>query len=270
MKNRLSFFAILSIVTFFTACNVNDSYYEDYTPPAPPTGIQVLNGDERVDIFWNHNRESDLAGYNVYYSYSYNGRYTLIGSTANNYFIDFGANNGERYYYAVTAYDYNGNESDLSHDVVYAVPRPEGFNQTIFDYRRFPNNAGYSFANYSVVRYDDQNSDVFFENYQGTYYLVVWDDTDIQDMGSTSDIYDIPYAPSSGWSPSKDVIARVGHTYVIWTWNNHYAKIRVKNITPDRVVFDWAYQLVKGEPMLKPSVKGGIRKQINKSTLERE
>ncbi len=270
MKNKLSFFVIISIIAFLTACNVNDSYYEDYTPPAPPTGIQVLNGDERVDISWNHNRESDLAGYNVYYSYSYNGRYTLIGSTANNYFIDFGANNGEKYYYAVTAYDYNGNESELSYDVVYAVPRPEGFNQTIFDYRRFPNNAGYSFANYSVVRYDDQNSDIFFENYQGTYYLVVWDDTDIQDMGPTSDIYDIPYAPLSGWSPSKDVIAKVGHTYVIWTWNNHYAKIRVKNITPDRIVFDWAYQLVQGEPMLKPSVKGGIRKQINKSTLERE
>lgn len=270
MKKRILIIISILLVTFLTACNVNDSYYEDYTPPSPPTGIQVLNGDERVDISWNHNRESDVAGYNVYYSYSYNGRYTLIGSTANNYFIDFGANNGEKYYYAVTAYDYNGNESELSFDVVYAVPRPEGFNQTIFDYRRFPNNAGYSFSNYSVVRYDDQNSDVFFENYQGTYYLVVWDDTDIQDMGYTNDIYDIPYAPSSGWSPSKDVIAKVGHTYVIWTWNNHFAKIRVKNITPDRIVFDWTYQLVEGEPMLKPSVKGGIRKPLDKSTLERE
>ncbi|MCX8104246.1 MAG: hypothetical protein N3D80_00050 [Ignavibacterium album] len=270
MKKKLTFIAIITLLTFLTACNVNDSYYEDYTPPAPPSGIQVLNGDGRVDISWNHNRENDVAGYNVYYSYSYNGRYTLIGSTANNYFIDFGANNGELYYYAVTAYDYNGNESDLSYDVVYAVPRPEGFNQAIFDYRRFPNNAGYSFANYSVVRYDDQNSDVFFENYQGTYYLVVWDDTDIQDMGPTNDIYDIPFAPTAGWSPSKDVIARTGHTYVIWTWNNHFAKIRIKSITPDRIVFDWAYQLVEGEPMLKPSFKGGIRKEILKSSLERE
>lgn len=268
---------VLSLTTFFfTSCNVNDSYYEDYTPPAPPTGIQVLNGDGRVDISWNHNRENDIAGYNVYYSYSYSGKYTLIGSTSNNYFIDFDASNGQKYYYAVTAYDFNGNESDLSYDVVYAVPRPEGFNQSIFDYRRFPSNAGYSFSQYSVVPYDDQNSDVFFENYQGTYYLVVWDDTDIQDMGYTNDIYDIPFAPSSGWSPSKDVIAKVGHTYVIWIWNNHFAKIRVKNITPDRIVFDWAYQLVEGEPMLKPSVKGGLRKlhkpsdrELNKSSLER-
>lgn len=257
-------------MAFLTACNINDSYYEDFTPPAPPSGIQVLNGDNRVDIYWDHNRERDLAGYNVYYSYSYNGRYTLIGSTSNNYFIDFDAVNGDKYYYAVAAYDYNGNESDLSYDVVYAVPRPEGFNQTIFDYRRFPNNAGYSFSNYSVVPYDDQNSDVFFENYQGTYYLVVWDDTDIQDMGNTNDIYDIPYAPESGWSPSKDAIAKVGHTYVVWTWDNHFAKIRIKNITPDRIVFDWAYQLVEGEPMLKPSVNGKKRNLINKSSLARE
>lgn len=269
MKKTILISVLLLSTFIFTSCNVNDSYYEDYTPPAPPTGIQVLNGDQRVDISWNHNRENDLAGYNVYYSYSYSGKYTLIGSTSNNYFIDFGAGNGEKYYYAVTAYDFNGNESELSYDVVYAVPRPEGFNQSIFDYRRFPSNAGYSFSQYSVVRYDDQSADVFFENYQGTYYLVVWDDTDIQDMGYTNDIYDIPYAPVSGWSPSKDVIAKVGHTYVIWTWNNHFAKIRVKNITPDRIVFDWTYQLVEGEPMLKPSVKGGQRKELNKSSLER-
>ncbi len=71
-------------------------------------------------------------------------------------------------------------------------------------------------------------------------------------MGTTNDIYDIPFAPSNGWSPTKDEIAKVGNTYVIWTWNNRFAKIRIKNITPDRIVFDWAYQTVEGEPMLKP------------------
>ena len=98
------------------------------------------------------------------------------------------------------------------------------------------------FALYSVVAYDSIDVDFFFENYQGTFYLDVWDDTDIQDMGPTNDIYDIPYAPTSGWSTTKDAVAIVGHTYVIWTWNNHYAKIRISNITNERVVFDWAYQ----------------------------
>ncbi|MCK7520207.1 MAG: hypothetical protein MZV64_22200 [Ignavibacteriales bacterium] len=70
------------------------------------------------------------------------------------------------------------------------------------------------------------DADFFFENYQGTFYLDVWDDTDIQDMGPTNDIYDIPFAPTSGWSTTKDAIAIVGHTYVIWTWDNHFAKIQ--------------------------------------------
>ncbi|HPI37718.1 MAG TPA: hypothetical protein PK397_07225 [Ignavibacteriaceae bacterium] len=236
----------------FFGCHKGDPvYYMDYDPPAIPKNVVVMNGDNRVDIFWDDNRDSDLAGYNVYYSYSYHGEYTRIGSTKNNFFVDLDAVNGDKYYYAVTAYDYNNNESELSYDVVYATPRPEGFNQSIFDYLKFPNTSGYSFSSYSVVPFDDLNCDFFFENYNDTYYLDVYDDTDIQDMGATTDIYDIEEAPENGWSATKDVIAKVGHTYVVWTWNNHFAKIRIRSITPERIVFDWAYQLVKGERQLK-------------------
>jgi len=257
MKNLIKLFAALIILIYLTGCDVNEpEYYVDNVPPVPPTGIKVFVGDNQIDLTWFDNRESDLAGYNIYFSYSYNGRYEIIGSSPYNYFIDEEAVNGVKYYYAVTAYDYNGNESELSKDVIYATARPEGFNQAIFDFRRFPNNSGYSFALYSVVAYDSDNTDFFFENYEGTFYLDVWDDTDIQDMGPTIDIYDIPFAPTSGWSTTKDEIAQVGHTYVIWTWDNHFAKIRISNITNDRVVFDWAYQLVEGEIQLKPSVIG--------------
>ncbi len=251
MKNLRYLFLILTLQAIITSCFMNLPV-EDLTPPAPPKNISVINADKRVEIYWKKNSESDVAGYNIYYSYSYNGKYTLLGSSKTNYFIDTGLRNGIKYYYAVTAYDYNNNESELSFDVAYGVPRPEGFNQSIFDCRRFPNNSGYCFSKFSVVPYNSQDADFYFENYQGNYYLVVHDDSDIKDMGLTQDIYDITFAPNSGWSPTKDEIAKVGHTYVIWTWDNHFAKIRVKNITPDRIVFDWAYQTVKGEPMLKP------------------
>ena len=191
----------------------------------------------------------------------------MIGSSQTSYFIDWESANGVTYYYAVTAYDYNGNESELSYDVVYATPRPEGFNQSIFNYNKYPENSGYSFSNYSVVPYDDLGSDFFFENYDGEFYLNVWDDTDIQNMGQTYDIYDIPYAPASGWNPSKYELAVVGHTYVIWTWNNHFAKVRVKSITNDRVVFDWAYQLVEGNRELKLNTKKGKREPLQKEKL---
>ena len=220
--------------------------------PATPTGVQALNGDNRVNLSWIKNHEADLAGYNLYYSTAYNGKYTLIGSSNSNYYLDDGAKNGVLNYYAVTAYNTSGVESILSKDVVYATPRPEGFNQSIFDYRVYPSTSGYSFSNYSVVSFDSSATDFFFENYNGSFYLDVYNDTDILDAGSTNDIYDIPFAPGSGWSVTKDAVAIVGHTYIIWTWDNHFAKIRVSNITNERIVFDWAYQLVTGNTQLKP------------------
>ncbi len=260
---KLSYTAFLLIALI--GCDVNDSVYEvDTIPPLPPTDVTVINGDNRVDLYWDENREADLAGYNIYYSDSYDGKYYIIGSSDYNNFIDYDAINGEKYYYAITAYDYNGNESDLSRDVIYATARPEGFNQSIFDFRQFPNNSGYSFTLYSVVAYDSLDVDFFFEIFQGEFYLDVWDDTDIQDMGSTNDIYDIPFAPTSGWSPTKDALARTGHTYIIWTWDNHYAKIRISQITSERIVFDWAYQLVEGERQLKTSATPGERNPLEK------
>jgi len=267
----------LSVLILFTmvllqSCHVNDpynnnrnNYNQDNTPPAIPTGVQVLNGNNVVDLSWNNNRENDLAGYNIYTSQSFYGKYTLIGSTTTNSYVDAGAKNGVLYYYGVTAYDQNGNESDLSKDNVYATPRPEGFNQAIFDFNKFPNTSGYQFSTYSVVH--DTLSDVFFDNRQGKYYLDVWNDSDILDAGPTTDIYDIPFAPTTGWSTTKDTVAVVGHTYVIWTWNNHYAKLRVKTITNDRIVFDWAYQLVDGNTQLKQ--KPGSTSSNTRGTLVR-
>jgi hypothetical protein len=257
-------YLLLFAVFVFAGCDHNFYEYDD-NPPAAPRNIYVMNGDNRVDIEWDHVSGRDLAGYNVYYSYSYDGKYTLIGSTESNYFIDYDAVNGDKYYYAVAAYDYNGNESELSYDVVYAVPRPEGYNQSIFDYLRYPDNAGYSFKNYRVVPFDSDLADFFFENYNGEFYLDVYDDTDIRDMGPTNSIYDIEEAPMNGWSEYKDEFAVIGHTYVIWTWDNHFAKVRIKSITRDRVVFDWAYQLVEGERMLKDARTGEVRSELKRN-----
>jgi hypothetical protein len=270
MKRILTLGLLLGIFALFLGgceiddCYFTDCYYEtDYRAPAVPSGLSYLNGDGEVHLFWNSNYDSDLAGYNVYYAYDYNGRYELLGSTSGTSFVDYGAKNGTTYYYAVTSYDYNGNESELSSDVIYCTPRPEGYNAAINDYLVYPNTSGFSFGSYSVVPYDGQNADFFFENYDGVFYLNVWDDTDIQDMGRTQDLYDIPYAPESGWAVDKWVEAIPGHTYVIWTWDNHFAKIRVKNISAGRLVFDWAFQTAPGNIDLKP-VTGNREKLASK------
>lgn len=263
MKAEKKFYRLvllLSTMFLFTYC---DHYVDDYdnTPPSPPERVETFVGDNQVEITWNENRERDVAGYNVYFAYSYWDDYELIGNTNGDYFIDNDAQNGELYYYAVAAYDFDGNESELSYDKVYGVARPEGKNQSIFDYTLFPDVAGYDFSEYSVVAFDassdDNSADFFFENDQGYFYLNVWDDSDIQDMGFTDSFYDVVYAPIDGWIPKigddnvKYSLVENGHTYVIWTWDNHYAKVRIKSISDQRIVFDWAYQLLEGEQQLK-------------------
>ena len=76
-------------------------------------------------------------------------------------------------------------------------------------------------------------------------------DSDIQDMGPTSSILAIGTAPVSGWSTTHEVELYAGHTYVVWTWDDHYAKFRVSSLSPSRVVFDWAYQLIPANRLLK-------------------
>jgi hypothetical protein len=261
----------VSALIMLTGChhfNDWDDDYDDYAPSAPQN-VRAYAGDNVVDIYWDRNPEHDIAGYNIYYSYSYRGKYTLIGTTQGTHYVDDGASNGETYYYAIAAYDFDGNESDLSMDVVYNTPRPEGYNQAIFDYNITPDKAGYSFANYAVVPYNDKAADIFFENYNGVNYIDVWAaDTDIQDMGLTNDIYDIPEAPTNGWIPVqpgdniKYAEAKVGHTYVIWTQGNHYAKIRISRITSERIVFDWVYQVQIGNTQLKQAKTSSIRNSM--------
>lgn len=269
--------ALTSVFIFISCDNHVDNY--DRTPPSPPENVQTFVGDNLVEITWDDNRERDIAGYNVYYSYTYWGDYELIGNTNGTHFIDYDAINGELYYYAVAAYDYDGNESELSYDEVYGVARPEGLNQSVFDYIDYPDLAGYDFSEYSVVPYnafsDDYSSDFFFENYEGDFYLNVWDDTDIQDMGFTETLYDITYAPLSGWVPLmpdenvKYTLVEVGHTYVIWTWDNHFAKIRVKTISNERIVFDWAYQLLEGEQQLKTAKDSSERNPLPQKVIKK-
>jgi len=220
-------------------------------PPSAPTGLYTSTGDNFIELFWNANPEHNIAGYNVYVSSSYDGRYTAIGSSEEPYYVDWGAVNGNYYYYAVTAYDFDGNESPLSKDVAYDVPRPEGYNVVLGEYHGSPATAGYSFATYSVVPYNSNAADIFFDNYNGVLYMDVFTDTDIQDMGPTNSILDISVAPADGWAPDHEVLLQPGHTYVVWTVDDHYAKFRVSALSQNRVVFDWAYQLIKSSPLLK-------------------
>ncbi len=270
MKQTLFLSLIIAGLLFLQGCNENKTLTAfDNTPPAVPRGVLTDNNDGSVNISWQSVRDNDLSGYNVYYSERYDGKYSLIGSTAKTYFTDRNLAYGKKYYYAVTSYDFDGNESELSYESVYGISRPEGFNESISDFHFFPKSAGYDFSTYSVVSYNSDLSDVYFDVDASVNkpYLVVSTDSDIQDVGITNDIYDITAAPISGWSTTKDAVAIVGHTYVIWTWDNHFAKMRVKSIVGSRIVFDWTYQTLTGEEALKNLKSPGVSKSSPRAKI---
>jgi hypothetical protein len=263
---KLEIMLSLAAALVLAGCRHNPSGL-DVNPPAPPRGLSTSTGDNFIELFWDQNHESDLAGYNVYVATSFQGPFMPIGSSRDTYYIDRQAKNGVRYYYTVTAYDYDGNESTPSSEVVSDIPRPEGYDVLLNNFHQFPDIAGYDFSDYVIVPYDDQYADIYYEYYNGEYYMVVRTDTDIQDMGPTGSLLEVGVAPAGGWSPTHDVVLRVGHTYVVWTWDDHYAKFRVTALSPSRVAFDWAYQLQESTPLLKRSP--GARKPAIETLLRR-
>jgi hypothetical protein len=254
MKRKVFLTGLLAIIAilWLSGCetNVNDSHDTGYKP-VPPQGLLAVAQDRQVYLTWYKNYETSISGYNIYVSNAFNGKYTKIGFTSSNEFYDKGVTNGTTYYYAVTAYDISGYESDFSTDNSFATPRPELFNVTIYDYKTNPGVGGYNLAANTIVPYNDKNCDIYFENYNGIYYMNVLTDSDIQDMGYTGNFDEIIKSPSKGWSPTKDVQLIVGHTYVVWTFDNHFAKFRVTDIQNDRVKFDCSFQLQVNNPYLK-------------------
>ena len=228
----------------------------DDEAPAAPSGVVSTTGDHEVRLVWNANTEPDLYGYRVYWSPTAEGPYEMIATTTVNRFLDLDVDNGVTYFYAVTAVDEVGNESDLSREIVHDTPRPEGFNLVLWDYNG-PNweLSGYDFSAFVRRPFDVVETDIFFGVEDGRLVMIGADElTDLQDAGF-SELVDLDWAPPAGWIPEDRVTLIEGHSYYVWTRNDHFAKFRVVALRPDRVTIDWAYQVNKGNPELMP--KGG-------------
>ena len=89
------------------------SWRIDITPPAQPTGLTASLTSQAVNLTWNANTESDLAGYNVYRSSSATGPFTKLNSallTARSY-QDATAPAVTTSFYQLQAVDQLGNAS---------------------------------------------------------------------------------------------------------------------------------------------------------------
>jgi len=249
---------LLISVLLMSCCKICEP---DTEPPAVPRGVTSITGDDAVYLQWYPNNEKDLAGYNVYRGYFAEGYFDLIGTVSTPYFVDYNVTNGVTYYYAVSAFDENENESDLSPDLVYDTPRPEG-SAMLKSYITDPLEAGFDFSTEGVLPYDDSHTDIYFEYdtlYQ-IYYMNCADGTDIQDFGYTDDIDDINYAPEQGWSQLGWVELILGHGYIVCTRVVEKEKFRITELDDGWCKFDWAYQLDKGNKELAPP---GIKNENN-------
>ncbi len=250
---------VLILVLLAAACRTTDPCCDDI-PPAVPAGVWSVTGDGYVEILWSPVREDDLAGYNIYRSRSEWGTYELIGGSGDNDYIDWDVDNGITYFYAVTSYDWDDNESELSYESVFDTPRPAGHDLVIHDVDEL---AGVDFSGFydnMIHPWDDPFVDMYLLWLDGRYALSSTDvevggqvyGTDIQYAGYVSSLDEIDWAPDGGWSTetADTVTLFEGHGYLVWTWENHFAKFRVEHIGYDYVVIDWAFQVDEGNPEL--------------------
>jgi len=254
----------LSLNFVIMGCEKN-VYGPDYDSPAAPQGLYSVTGDGQVTLFWFPNTEKDLSGYDVYRGSACGGTYILIGSTTSSSFVDANVVNGNTYYYAVLAFDIQGNESDLSYDCIFDTPRPEGF-VTLYDFNQYPNDAGFDFSQETRVAWNSVNADIYLEYFvpDGIFYINTTAGVDIQDFGYVDEFDDVDFAPNQGWSTLGYEEVILGHAYIIWTADNHYAKIRVENIGANSVGLAWAYQTDPGNGELKLLPPGTTNKKQEK------
>lgn len=262
---RFSILALTLALPLLAGC-FDDNTRPHGAAPAAPRGLTSVTGDGSVRLTWLANTESDVVGYRIYVAPCASGHdcpYDRVGFTAATEFDVTGLTDGVKRYFAVSAVDQNGNESDLSYDTISDVPRPAGTDLTLTSYVTQPATSGYDFSQFTRRDSSDPETDIFY-GYRADTSLAVHAQifvpdfgTNIQDAGWGASLDAADFAPSTGWSPSGTVEAVVGHNYFVWTRDSHYAKFRVTAVSPSQVTVDWAYQTATDERELKVTPVNG-------------
>ena len=239
-------------------CYVDTSDGND-EPPAAPRGVKTITGDEQVTVEWYPNGEYDLAGYTVWRGRDGENFDALaeISENATRY-TDTTVRNGETYFYAVSAYDTDGNESELSPEDAWDTPRPEGRNVALDDYNLFPGRSGFDFSQpqKGSIPWDAPATDVYFgfDTEVNVRYLYSDNETLMQDLGYHEYFDGVDFVPEFGYT-TLFVELIEGHIYAVYTPDGNFAKIQVRKLADDAVVFDWAYQTEPENVQLAPSLK---------------
>lgn len=266
MKNL--FLALLLIMTVFaiSGCERDSETLLITYAPEPPQGVMSITGDNAVYIFFDGPYLQNISEYIVKRSLSADVGYQEIGIVPALYnpsldlihyeFVDNTVQNGVTYFYAVSTVDNSGRESALSAETVFDTPRPEGA-VVLFDPIAEASLSGFALAAQATVAWDSPAADVYLDSdVDGNYYINAANlNTDLQDMGFHESFDEVGWAPQDGWSAIGYQELLVGHIYVIWTDDLHFAKMQVTSLNSTSVSFLWAYQTVVDYPELAPRLE---------------
>jgi len=88
----------------------------DIFPPASPSGLVSASVENLISLSWDTNKEKDLAGYRVWRKAEGEADFVLLTPEViqENAYSDTRVEKDKRYYYAITAQDKSGNESQKS------------------------------------------------------------------------------------------------------------------------------------------------------------
>jgi hypothetical protein len=126
MKQTLIIQILLLAATFQTALA---------QAPAPPTGLVIISGDKSVILHWDPNTETNISGYDVYRSLASGGPWVLQNTSSSPPlgFCDLNVNDGQTYYYQITALN-TDSEVSLPSATVSTVPNPFASTNAFLDY----------------------------------------------------------------------------------------------------------------------------------------
>ena len=257
-RRILTAFSVIALLVWGGGCSSDngDNIVQDTEPPAIPRGVESITDDGQAIIVWYGNGESDLAGYKVWRSPDDDTFDLLAEVDANTTeYVDRDLQNGVTYFYAVSAFDFDGNQSELSLEVASATPRPAGQNVILDDATLHPDRSGFDFSRpeKGAIPWDLPSTDIYFafDPERGARNLHSDNNTQMQDLGYYESIDDIYFAPEHGYVREYVELFR-GHAYALKTAGGNYAKIHITTISDNDVTFDWAYQIDPDNPQLAP------------------
>lgn len=253
---------------------VGESEVRDVTVPSGgspdvPTGLTAVALDSAVYVRWE---SVEAAKYRVFLEGVGDEEvFFEVGATDGLGYVDFRTENGTAHTYRVAAVSEEGWVSSRS-EAVSAIPRPDYHAELIFTTADSVQASGFRFATSGnenpILAGSSDDAQWRLELESGALRIVpvngarVTGGTFTTDLscgpGSESDCLYVDEAPAASEFGTTPVEVSAGNTYVFEVTHGgetHFGKIRVHGDAVDSagrrlLVFDWAFQLMPGEPSL--------------------